>query len=76
MLSAMLKTGLSDYEIGRKIRAPRLKKKLGRPHSALGGRTPEEFAMVTGGRSPAEPARAAQEEHEEPLTDPNGAIFQ
>jgi len=58
MLSATLKTGLSDYEIGRKIRAPRLKKKLGRPHSALGGRTPEEFAMVTGGRSPAEPARA------------------
>jgi len=62
MLSATLKTGLSDYEIGRKIRAPRLKKKLGRPHSALGGRTPEEFAMVTVRRSPAEPARADNEE--------------
>ena len=29
MLSATLKTGLSDYEIGRKIRALRLKKKVG-----------------------------------------------
>src|SRR3954469_21036087 len=29
MLSATLKTGLSDYEIGRKIRALRLKKKMG-----------------------------------------------
>ena len=29
MLSATLRTGLSDYEIGRKIRALRLKKKMG-----------------------------------------------
>jgi len=29
MLSSTLKTGLSDYEIGRKIRALRLKKKMG-----------------------------------------------
>ena len=29
MLSATLKSGLSDYEIGRKIRALRLKKKMG-----------------------------------------------
>jgi transcriptional regulator with XRE-family HTH domain len=29
MLSATLKTGLSDYEIGRKIRALRLRKKMG-----------------------------------------------
>jgi len=29
MLSATLKTGLSDYEIGRKIRPLRLKKKMG-----------------------------------------------
>lgn len=35
-----------------------------RPHSAHGGRTPEEFAMVTAGRSPAVPARADQEEPE------------
>jgi putative transposase len=34
-----------------------------RPHSALGGRTPEEFAKVSVGRSPAEPARADHEEH-------------
>jgi putative transposase len=36
-----------------------------RPHSALGGRTPQEFAEVSVGRSPAEPARAHIEEHEE-----------
>jgi putative transposase len=35
-----------------------------RPHSALGGRTPEEFAKVTAGRSPAEPARADNEDKE------------
>lgn len=35
-----------------------------RPHSALGGRTPEEFAKVIVGRSPAEPAGADQEEQE------------
>jgi putative transposase len=33
-----------------------------RPHSALGGRTPEEFARFTEGRSPASPAHADKEE--------------
>jgi putative transposase len=36
-----------------------------RPHSALGGRTPEEFATISMGRSPAEPARAHNEEHDQ-----------
>ena len=35
-----------------------------RPHSALDGRTPEEYAQLHGGRSPAKPARADKEEHE------------
>jgi putative transposase len=34
-----------------------------RPHSALGGGTPNEFATITVGRSPAEPARADKEDH-------------
>ena len=52
-----------------------------RPHSSLGYRTPLEFktthtATITEGRSPAEPARADQEEREtQPIT-LTGAIFQ
>ncbi len=37
-----------------------------RPHSALGGRTPEEFARFTEGRSPASPTRAGQEDDQRP----------
>jgi putative transposase len=44
------------------IDAWRLDYNTRRPHSALGGRTPQECAADLGGRSPAEPARAAQEE--------------
>jgi putative transposase len=58
-----------------------------RPHSSLGYRTPLEFKATLcshnlGGRSPAEPARADQEEHDEQTepavltTDPIGAILQ
>jgi putative transposase len=53
-----------------------------RPHSSLEYLTPAEYKAkhladpIDGGRSPAMPARADQEEHDEPLTDPNGAIFQ
>jgi putative transposase len=41
-----------------------------RPHSALGDRTPEEFARFTAGRSPAKPARADQKEDDEQKMDP------
>lgn len=41
-----------------------------RPHSALGGRTPEEFATISEGRSPAEPARAHREDQHEEKKDP------
>ena len=53
-----------------------------RPHSSLAYLTPAEFKASQvpgrddGGRSPAMPARAEQGEHDEPLTDPTGAIFQ
>ena len=53
-----------------------------RPHSSLAYLTPLEFkASQTagrddGGRSPAMPARADQDEHNERLTDPTGAVFQ
>ena len=58
-----------------------------RPHSSLGYHTPLEFKATLGGhdhggRSPAEPARAGQEEHEEHTeqnvltTDPMSAILQ
>ena len=53
-----------------------------RPHSSLAYLTPAEFkaSQVPGrddeGRSPAMPARADQEEHDQPLTDPTGAVLQ
>ena len=53
-----------------------------RPHSSLAYLTPLEFKASQraerddGGRSPAMPARADQEEHDEPLTDPLGAVLQ
>ena len=53
-----------------------------RPHSSLAYLTPEEFKakhladLVHGGRSPAMPARADKEEHDQPLTDPMGAVLQ
>jgi putative transposase len=53
-----------------------------RPHSSLGYLTPLEFKALQrarlddGGRSPAEPARADQEEQGKDLTEPTGAIFQ
>jgi len=53
-----------------------------RPHSSLRYLTPAEFkatqmaAPVNGGRSPAMPARAAEEEHGHELTIPTGAILQ
>jgi putative transposase len=55
---------------------------LVRPHSSLEYLTPAEYKakhladLIDGGRSPVMPARADQEEHDQPLTDPNGAIFQ
>ena len=53
-----------------------------RPHSSLGYLTPAEFKAQQiadwdlGGRSPAEPARAAKETHDDRLTDPTGAVLQ
>jgi putative transposase len=53
-----------------------------RPHSSLGYLTPAEYKAkhladpIDGGRSPAMPARADQEEHDEPLTDPISAVLQ
>ena len=53
-----------------------------RPHSSLGYLTPAEFKAtqiaesIEGGRSPAEPARAATEEHEERRTGLVGAVLQ
>jgi len=53
-----------------------------RPHSSLGYLTPTEFKAtqlaesIDGGRSPAEPARAAKEEHEERLAGLVGAVLQ
>ena len=52
-----------------------------RPHSSLGYRTPLEFrttdaATITEGRSPAEPARADQEERKTETITLTGAIFQ
>ena len=53
-----------------------------RPHSSLGYLTPAAFKaqQITdwdlGGRSPAEPARAAKETHDDRLTDPTGAVLQ
>ena len=53
-----------------------------RPHSSLAYLTPAEFKgkhladLVHGGRSPAMPVRADQEEHHTPLTDPTGAVLQ
>jgi len=53
-----------------------------RPHSSLGYLTPSEYKAqhladpIDGGRSPAMPARADQEEHDEPLTDPISAVLQ
>jgi transposase InsO family protein len=43
------------------IEAWRMDYNTARPHGALDGRTPEEFAMITEGRSPASPARADQD---------------
>jgi putative transposase len=53
-----------------------------RPHSSLGYLTPTEFKATLiansdeGVRSLATPARANKEEHEDHLTDPNGAVLQ
>ena len=53
-----------------------------RPHSSLGYLTPAEFKAQLragsddGGRSPAMPAHADQEEHEIDLTMPTGAVLQ
>ena len=53
-----------------------------RPHSSLGYLTPAEFKAQLragsddGGRSPAMPAHADQEEHESDLTMPTGAVLQ
>jgi putative transposase len=53
-----------------------------RPHSSLAYLTPEEYkanhlaGSIDSGRSPAMPARAAQEGHHARLTDPGGAILQ
>ena len=53
-----------------------------RPHSSLEYLTPAEYKakhladLFDGGRSPAMPARADQEEHDEPLTDPISAVLQ
>jgi putative transposase len=53
-----------------------------RPHSSLAYLTPTEYKAkhladsIDGGRSPAMPARADQEEHDQPLTDPIGAVLQ
>ena len=53
-----------------------------RPHSSLGYLTPAEFKAQLragsddGGRSPAMPAHADQEEHESDLTLPTGAVLQ
>ena len=53
-----------------------------RPHSSLGYLTPAEFKVQLragsddGGRSPAMPAHADQEEHESDLTMPTGAVLQ
>ncbi len=53
-----------------------------RPHSSLGYLTPAEFKaqqiadLDKGGRSPAKPARAAKEEHEDDVTVPVGAVLQ
>jgi putative transposase len=53
-----------------------------RPHSSLAYLTPAEFKATQianadeGGRSLAKPARAHKEEHENHLTDPNGAVLQ
>jgi putative transposase len=53
-----------------------------RPHSSLAYLTPLEFKAkhlaepIDGGRSPAMPAHADQEEHDGPLTDPIGAVLQ
>jgi putative transposase len=53
-----------------------------RPHSSLGYLTPAEFKATQiadlnkGGRSPAQPARAAKEEHGDELTLPTGAVLQ
>ena len=53
-----------------------------RPHSSLGYLTPAEFKAQLragsddGGRSPAMPAHADQEEHQSDLTMPTGAVLQ
>ena len=53
-----------------------------RPHSSLAYLTPLEFKakhladLMHGERSSAMPARADQEDHDEPLTDPIGAVLQ
>ena len=53
-----------------------------RPHSSLAYLTPAEYKAkhladsIDGGRSPAMPARADQEEHDQPLTAPIGAVLQ
>ena len=53
-----------------------------RPHSSLGYLTPLEFKARQcagtdgGGRPPAMPARADQDDHDEPLTAPTGVILQ
>jgi putative transposase len=53
-----------------------------RPHSSLSYLTPAEFKAtqiaetVDGGRSPAMPARAAKEEHQNALTAPTDAVLQ
>lgn len=49
-------------EARRVLAAWQLEYNTRRPHSALADLTPQEFAGVHGGRSPAAPARAAQEE--------------
>ena len=53
-----------------------------RPHSSLAYLTPAAFKAkhlaesIDGGRSPAKPARAAQEEQDQLLTDPISALLQ
>jgi putative transposase len=53
-----------------------------RPHSSLAYLTPAAFKAkhlaesIDGGRSPAMPARADQEEQDQPLTDPISAVLQ
>lgn len=47
------------------ISAWRMDYNTARPHSSLDNRTPREFALFHGGRSPAKPTRAVIEEREE-----------